>query len=145
VFDFNRIDSTTGKPRKLHVEQAMECIDFTGAIDKQSEQRRSHVAGYFTTVTQLVDCPYFKLEKVRMTEGVEEPVPYDQPVVWIMLEGQSQVKVKGVAEPTTIKKGETVLLPAKMDQPVVKTTADCIWLEVTFPESIKPEQERAQG
>lgn len=136
VFDFNRIDSTTGKPRKLHVEQAMECIDFTGQIDKQSEQKRSHVAGYFTTVTQLVDCPYFKLEKVRMTEGVEEPVPYDQPVVWIMLEGQSQVKVKGVSEVTTISKGDTVLLPAKMNQPVVKTITDCVWLEVTFPESI---------
>ncbi|HEY7088060.1 MAG TPA: type I phosphomannose isomerase catalytic subunit [Tepidisphaeraceae bacterium] len=135
VFDFNRIDASTGKPRKLHIEQALECIDFTGAIDKLSEQKRSHVAGYFTTVTKLVDCPYFKLEKVRMTEGVEEPVPYDEPVVWMMLEGNAQVRVKGMNEPTTIAKGETVLLPAKMDDPVIKTTQDCVWLEVTFPAS----------
>jgi len=133
VFDFNRIDSSTGKPRKLHVEQALECIDFTGKIDKESEQKRSHVAGFHTTVSRLVDCPYFKLEKVRMTEGVEEVVPYDEPVVWMMLEGQSQVKVADVKEPTIIRKGDTVLLPAKMNNPVIKTTTDCVWLEVTFP------------
>ena len=41
-------------------------------------------------------CQYFKIEKVRFTEGVEEPVPYDQPVVWMMLEGEAEVRVEGV-------------------------------------------------
>ncbi|HTL29130.1 MAG TPA: type I phosphomannose isomerase catalytic subunit [Tepidisphaeraceae bacterium] len=130
VYDFNRIDATTGKPRNLHVEQALRCIDFSG---KEPQQTRSHVAGFFTTVSRLVTSPYFKIEKVRMTEGVEEPVPYDQPVVWMMLEGEGQVKVADVSEPTTFKRGETVLLPAKMKNPIIKTTADCQWLEVTFP------------
>jgi mannose-6-phosphate isomerase len=133
VFDFNRIDGTTGKPRKLHVEQALECIDFTGELDKQSEQKRSHVAGYHTTVTRLVDCPYFKLEKVRMTEGVEEAVPYDEPVVWMMLEGRAELKVADIKEATTIGKGDTVLLPAQMKNAAIKTKSDCVWLEVTFP------------
>lgn len=133
VFDFNRVDSTTGKPRKLHVEQALDCIDFTGEIDKLAVQKRSHVAGYHTTVTRLVDCPYFKIEKVRMTEGVEEAVPYDEPVVWMMLEGEAAVRVKDLNEPVTIRKGETVLLPAAMKEPTIKTAKDCVWLEVTFP------------
>lgn len=133
VFDFNRIDPATGRPRKLHVEQALECIDFTGQIRRQSQQPRSHVGSFHTTVTQLVSCPYFKLEKVRMIEGIEEPVPYDQPVVWIMLEGHSQVRVSDVNEPTEIQKGDTVLLPAKMNNPVIRTLSDCVWLEVTFP------------
>jgi mannose-6-phosphate isomerase-like protein (cupin superfamily) len=80
-----------------------------------------------------VTSEYFKLEKVRMTEGIEEPVPYDQPVVWIVLEGSAEVRVDGVAEPTRFARGETVLLPARMKNPVIKTTADCVWLEVTFP------------
>jgi mannose-6-phosphate isomerase len=133
VFDFNRVDSSTGKPRKLHVDQAMQCIDFTGKIDEQSKQQRTHVGGFHTTVTRLVSSPYFKLEKVRMTEGVEEAVPYDEPVVWMMLEGESQVKVDGIKELTTIKKGDTVLLPAEMENPMIKTMSDCVWLEVTFP------------
>lgn len=130
VYDFNRIDATTGKTRKLHVDQALQCIDFSG---QEPKQPRSHVASFFTTVSSLVSSPYFKIEKVRMTEGVEEPVPYDQPVVWMMLEGSGQVKVSDVTEATAFTRGDTVLLPAKMKNPVIKTTADCQWLEVTFP------------
>ena len=29
VFDWNRVDQLTGKPRQLHVDQALECIDFS--------------------------------------------------------------------------------------------------------------------
>ena len=131
VFDFNRIDPGTGKPRKLHVEEALQCIDFSGK--PEGKQVRSHVAGYFTTVSRLVTSPYFTLEKVRMTEGVEEPVPYDQPVVWMMLTGEAEVRVAGLPEPVRFTRGDTVLLPAAMDKPVIKTLADCQWLEVTFP------------
>jgi mannose-6-phosphate isomerase len=131
VFDFNRVDPSTGKPRTLHVEQALECIDFSGK--PQPRQKVSHAAGVFTTVSQLVNCEYFKIEKVRFTEGVEEPVPYDQPVVWMMLEGKVQIRTNGAKDPIEISRGETVLLPAKMDDPVIKTLTDCVWLEVTFP------------
>jgi hypothetical protein len=50
-----------------------------------------------------------------------------------MLEGEAQVKVEDVKEPTRFKKGDTVLLPAVMKEPVIKTLSDCVWLEVTFP------------
>src|SRR5687767_11161237 len=133
VFDCDRIDPTTGKPRKLHVKEALRCIDFSGRPGP--DQPRSHVAGFFTTVTRLVSSPYFKLEKVRFVEGVEEPVPYDQPVVWVMLEGEAEVRVAGLSEPVHFKRGETVLLPAQMKQPRIKTLSDCQWLEVTFPTS----------
>lgn len=131
VYDFDRTDPSTGKPRTLHVEQALECIDFSGK--SPPGQQRSHVAGLFTTVTRLVTAEQFKLEKVRMTEGVQEPVPYDQPVVWIMLEGQAEISVKGATEPTALGPNETVLLPATMKEPMIKTLKDCVWLEVTFP------------
>src|SRR5260221_3628134 len=107
VFDFNRVEPSTGKPRTLHVKEALECIDFSGKPEPR--QVRSHVAGLFTTVSRLVTCEYFKLEKVRFTEGVEEPVPYDEPVVWIMLAGEAQVRVEGMKEPTVFKRGDTVL------------------------------------
>jgi mannose-6-phosphate isomerase len=130
VYDFNRTDPSTGRPRMLHLDQAMACIDFSG---REPEQPRTHVAGLFTTVSRLVTAELFKLEKVRMTEGVEEAVPYDQPVVWIVLEGSAEVRVKGAREPTRFGRGDTVLLPAAMREPVIKTLSDCVWLEVTFP------------
>jgi mannose-6-phosphate isomerase len=132
VSDFNRIEAATGKARKLHVEEALACIDFSGAPEQRQE--RSHVGGMFTTVTRLVTCPYFKIEKVRFTEGVEEPVPYDEPVVWMMLEGKAEVKIKG-GQITPIARGDTVLLPAAMRDPMIKTLSDCVWLEVTFPDN----------
>ena len=134
VFDFNRVDPSMGKPRKLHVKEALDCINFEG---REEKQQRSHVAGLFTTVSRLVTSPYFKLEKVRFTEGVEEPVPYDEPVVWVMLQGEAEVRVDKMKEPTRFTRGDTVLLPAEMSHPVIKTKTDCIWLEVTFP--TKPE------
>lgn len=136
VFDFNRIDSSTGKPRKLHVEEALECINFE---KEEPQPPRSHVAGVFTTVTRLVSCPYFKVEKVRFTEGIEEPVPYDQPVVWMILQGQAEVRVEGMRQAVEFGQGDTLLLPAEMRNPTIKTKTDCVWLEVTFP--IRPEVE----
>ncbi len=132
VHDFNRIEPATGKTRQLHVEQALECIDFSPA-GSSPEQPRSHVAGPHSTVSRLVTSPYFKLEKVRFSEGVKQAVPYHEPVVWIMLEGKAQIQVDGQPEPTTVKKGETVLLPASMKNAVLSTLADTVWLEVTFP------------
>ena len=131
VHDFNRVDPTTGKIRKLHVDEALACIDFGSSTEP--EKSRSHIANPHTTVSRLVTSPYFTMEKVRFSEGVEQAVPYREPVIWIMLEGTAQVKVDGFTDPTKIKKGDTLLLPASMKNPVLKTLTDCVWLEVTFP------------
>lgn len=129
TFDFNRVDPSTGKPRQLHVEQALDCIDFSGK--PEPETKKSHTAGFFTTVTRLATAPQFTIEKVRMNEGVEQAIPYDQPVVWIVLAGQ--VTISAGRESVTVGKGTTVLLPAKMNDPKVKVLSDAQWLEVTFP------------
>src|SRR5206468_5718344 len=49
LFDFNRVDPSTGRPRKLHVREALACIDFSGRAEPRQE--RSHVGGLFTTVS----------------------------------------------------------------------------------------------
>jgi mannose-6-phosphate isomerase len=131
IYDFDRLEN--GKPRKMHVEEAMQCIDFCN--NNPPEQPRAHAAGFFTTVTQLVASEFFKLEKVRFVEGVEEIVPYDQPVIWMMLQGQAEVRTADHQEPVQLSRGDTVLLPARMKNPTIKTLSDCVWLEVTLPTS----------
>src|SRR5262249_17508898 len=46
VFDWNRTDPTTGKQRELHVEQAVQCIDFEDVqpklIESEDELLISH-------------------------------------------------------------------------------------------------------
>ena len=129
VYDFKRVDPSTGEERQLHVEQALDCIDFSGK--QPPEPRKSHTAGFFTTVTRLVRAPQFTIEKVRMNEGVEQMIPYEQPVVWIVLAGK--VELTSGRETITAGPGTTVLLPAMMENAKVTARTDAQWLEVTFP------------
>ncbi|HVX83421.1 MAG TPA: type I phosphomannose isomerase catalytic subunit [Phycisphaerae bacterium] len=129
VFDWNRLGAD-GKPRKLHVAEALECIDFspppTGATAEGGE--RSHVASVWTTVTRLVTCEYFTLERVRMVQGYEQALPHEEAVVMIVVEGQGVIHVEGEG-PTAFARGETLLLPAGMGGARLKTVTDCAWLE----------------
>ena len=128
VFDWGR----TG--RDLHVEQAMACIDFGPARTQEYEQR-THIAGMFTTVSRLVACEHFRIEKVRMSEGYEQEIPYDQPAVWMVIEGRGRIDPGNAADPVDFECGQTLLIPAKMTEAKVKFDKDTIWLEVTFPQA----------
>jgi mannose-6-phosphate isomerase len=47
VYDFDRVDPSNGKTRDLHIDEAMDCIDFTASEPQPAA--RSHVASAFTT------------------------------------------------------------------------------------------------
>ena len=132
VFDFNRVEPATGKPRTLHVEQALDCIDFSETA-AGSAGSNPPAAEKSLEKDRLVACDYFKMGKARLAGGVERPVASGQPVVWMMLQGRAQVRADGLAEPTEISPGETVLLPATLRSSMVRAVSDCAWLEVTLP------------
>jgi mannose-6-phosphate isomerase len=60
VFDFNRVDSA-GKPRELHIEEALESIHF----------RRDSDDLPVTTIGRLVDCEHFKIDKGHQAKNCE--------------------------------------------------------------------------
>ena len=134
VYDWGRTN------RELHIEQAMECIHF-GWPDTSAFEQRSHVAGIFTTITRLVSCEHFRIEKVRMNEGYEQEIPYDQPTVWMVLEGEGEITLPGrhaaSNDPTTtpFKRGETLLIPAHLGGGRVALHGNTTWLEITFPQT----------
>src|SRR5256885_188936 len=39
VFDWNRVDQSTGKPRQLHVDQAIDCIDYNDVAPRLIEPK----------------------------------------------------------------------------------------------------------
>jgi mannose-6-phosphate isomerase len=128
LYDWDRVrpDSDAG----LHLEQGLACIRTD--IDFAMFEKRSHVADVFTTVTRLVTCPSFVIEKVRFIEQVERPIPYAEPVCWIVLEGRGEIGY-GETGKETFGKGDVVVLPAELERARLKTLADCVWLEVTIP------------
>ena len=127
IYDWGRTN------RKLHVDQALECITF-GSANIHHHEKRSHIAGMFTTVSRLVMCEHFCIEKVRMVESYEQEIPYDQPVVWMVLEGEGVITPGNDTKPVHFQRGETLLIPAHMDDAKVALQTDAIWLEVTFPQ-----------
>jgi mannose-6-phosphate isomerase len=131
TYDWGRVDASTGRPRTLHLDQAMECIDF-GLPSPPPMQERSHVATVSTTVTRLTTCPSFVIEKVRMSEGTRRDIPYAEPVVWIVLEGGGTIEWAG-GQPLEFTKGNVVLLPAALPEGHVTITRTAHWLEVTVP------------
>ena len=136
LYDWKRSRMTPAE-QEYHVDQAMQCISYHSE-PVNSYEKRSHVAGFFTTVSSLVLCEHFRIEKVRMTEGYEQEIPYDQPAIWIVLQGEGKITPRKGAEPVTFKRGETVLVPAHMNDGRVSLSKDTVWLEVTFPKAMPP-------
>ncbi len=131
VYDWNRIDPSTGRPRDLHLQQALQCISYdTTPI---ANEKREHVAGIWTSVTSLVRCESFVIERVRMAEGVEQQIPYDELVIWIVLEGRGRIVCDSPASLTAFGTGDTVVLPAGLENARVQINDNCMWLEVSIP------------
>ncbi|MFZ2146798.1 MAG: type I phosphomannose isomerase catalytic subunit [Sedimentisphaerales bacterium] len=100
VFDWNRIDDS-GKPRELHIEEALESIHFNASADNLS----------VTTLGRLVDCEYFKVDKGRQGKDCELLLSPGQIKTLIIIIGCGTILGAG-AEPVEFKAGDTLLVPA---------------------------------
>ncbi|MCC7293999.1 MAG: class I mannose-6-phosphate isomerase [Phycisphaerales bacterium] len=153
LHDWNRVDPLTGRPRDLHVAEALRCVQLD--LDVAAAEARSHVASVWTAVTRLITCESFRVERVRMVDGVEQDIPYDEMVTWMVLSGRGEASCRWGADRVTIpfSRGDTLLLPAGMKEARVRTDDDCSWLEITVPirsdlaEYARPDREslRAAG
>jgi mannose-6-phosphate isomerase len=131
VYDWDRVDPSTGRPRNLHLAEALQCVSLdTRPISGETPE---HIGNVWTAVTRLVRSESFVIERVRMIEGVDQPIHCAEFVIWIVLEGRGNIACDCPASPVTFGVGDTVLLPAGMDQARVQTHEDCMWLEVSIP------------
>ncbi len=131
LYDWDRIDPATGRGRQLHVQEALECASFE-PVDPAAEER-SHVATVWTTVTRLITCDSFTIERVRMTEGLDQSIPLGHLVIWMVLEGQGRITYSPQADPCAFGPGDTVVLPAGLREFRLTTQLDCVFLEITLP------------
>ncbi len=131
VYDWDRVDPSTGRTRDLHLEEALQCISFDHApIEGEG---REHVASVWTSVTRLVKCDSFVIERVRMVDGVDQKFGSGELVIWIVLEGHGHIAFDGPRSPVSFDVGDTVLIPACLQGGRVETKDNCMWLEVTLP------------
>ena len=100
VFDWNRVDDR-GKARPLHIEEALESINFDAAGDNLP----------VTTVGRLVDCEYFKIDKGHQAKGCEMLLSPGKMKTLIILAGSGAILG---ADGTFVefKAGDCLLVPA---------------------------------
>jgi mannose-6-phosphate isomerase len=104
LFDWNRVDRN-GKPRELHIEQALGTIDFArGPVNAVSPAPTSS-----PDVERLVSCDKFILDR-RTLKGVEATPHDDQFRLLSVVEGNMAVQSTGGA--AAIGRGDTILIPA---------------------------------
>lgn len=132
LYDWERVDPSLGRPRELHLKEGLACARFDAG--PYAEERHEHVGSVWTTVTTLIRAPWFSMDRVRMVEGADQPIPLDRCfVIWMILEGRCGIRWAGCKEELAASKGDTVLLPAGLKGAHVTALGPSMWLEVSVP------------
>ncbi len=124
VFDWNRIDAE-GNSRPLHIEQALESIDFElGPVAPTAPNEDT------SNTTTLVKCDKFIMKRHRMSEDFELG---NQQSFRILAVTQGAVEIDGDPTDTSLCIGGTVLLPAVLGSVKIRVIKPCELLEIFVP------------
>ncbi len=127
VYDWGRVG------RELHVDQAIQCIDFAPANTREYEPR-TRIQREQTLVEALVRCEHFHIDRITMDAGYTQPLVDHEPLVWMVLDGAGRIDC--AEGQTPIGRGQTLLLPAAMTDARVEVSDDLTILEVQFPQAM---------
>jgi mannose-6-phosphate isomerase len=129
LYDWDHVDSVTGRQRPLQVDQALACIDFlqgaVGPVVPVVEETGSVLR------ERLFQCEQFGLERLRGTS----PFPVGAlgaPRVLVCLAGEGQLEHHGAQYPFT--RGDVLLLPAVIGACICRAHAAVNLLEISLPE-----------
>ncbi len=121
LYDWDRPGSD-GKPRKLHVEEALDVIDFKAKDNLISYRPKQNEP------CQLVSSPYFSTNMLSFNKKIElDYVLVDSFVTYVCMDGSCRIQVAGGEE--KLLKGETILLPSSINGVVLIPYGDCLLLE----------------
>ena len=117
AFDWNRTDPATGRKRDLHVEQAIQCIDFEDVRPKLIESEGE----------LLISHSLFEIRKWNLDEAREAASLGQFAIVCCLTGNLSCAKAK-------LAPGEVFLIQAHLEERQLKPlTADTSLLRVTIP------------
>ena len=126
IYDYDRVDSKTGKKRELHNELAIDVIDF--------EVHNSYKTSYEVkpnVSNKLVHSPYFKTN-ILSIKGVisKDYSAIDSFVIYICVEGVLDINHKG--DTYSLSQGETMMFPSSITSLVLNASNNAKILEVYF-------------
>jgi mannose-6-phosphate isomerase len=119
VFDWNRVDEKTGRPRQLHIDQALESIDFSDVAPTPIEAKGE----------LLVQDELFELQKWKLNSPREITPPGQFAIVCCLTGSLSCADVD-------LRPGEFFLVPASLQDRQLHPRADgTSLLRVTIPKT----------
>ena len=125
IYDFDRVDKN-GKKRDLHVEEALDAIDFNYYKDYKTQYDHTK-----TRVT-LVKNKYFQTDRLIIQDSITRNYEAkDSFVVFMFLEGMGEIYFNQGR--IAYKKGETLLIPSSIKNLIIKASSATKMLEVSIP------------
>ncbi|MHC5027818.1 MAG: type I phosphomannose isomerase catalytic subunit [Planctomycetota bacterium] len=123
--------------RELHIDEAMECIDFSGP-DAPSPPSPPLVSADGAIVTNpLLSTDHFGLERIDVARGEAVPVVTNGLAeIWMLLAGAGRIETP-LGPNFTIEKVSTILMPAAAEGVIVRVTDSAQILRVTLPSPLR--------
>jgi mannose-6-phosphate isomerase len=109
VYDYDRVDAH-GEPRELHIEKALDVIEFGRPISGKAS--RIHLPGHGMQNSLLTACRYFATERWKITaptEALSDPEHFD---LLVILTGSGNFAWESM--PASYRSGECWLVPAAL-------------------------------
>jgi len=132
LYDWDRTDEKTGKPRELQVDKALACIDFN-LTDIDPVKPKDTQEGSVTR-EEYFNNEHFILWRMNTTKqftvGAE-----DEPRILVCTEGKGELDFDGTKYP--VKKGDVVLLPAEIGVINCIPQGKINLLEIAIPDNNK--------
>lgn len=119
IFDWDRVDNN-GIPRELHTELASDSIDFDFESEFKSKYSKEK-----NQSNRVVECKYFITNVMKIENSVcKNYEDLDSFVIYMALDGLTEIQFSEVQPPVLLKKGETVLIPALLKRIKLKSISN---------------------
>jgi mannose-6-phosphate isomerase len=129
LYDWDRVDPKTGKPRPLQVEQAIACIDFQQVAIGPVAPIVENLAPIRTE--RLFHCEHFSVWR-HTGQSPFNVGAVGTPRVLVCIVGEGELEHIGTNYP--VGRGDVVLLPAQVGACVCRPRNSISLLEVALPE-----------
>ena len=127
IYDFDRKDAE-GNTRELHVEQALDAIDYNFYDEYRTLYQTEENAP-----SEVVKSPYFHTRKLSLTESFSRDYSgVDSFVILVVVEGAGTLKAGDFFQ--EIKAGEALLIPAELAGVEFQPDGQLTLLEAIVPE-----------
>ncbi|MFV5688985.1 type I phosphomannose isomerase catalytic subunit [Flavobacterium sp. ZT3R25] len=122
LYDFDRVDAN-GKNRELHVDLALEAINYNTVETKKEYTKNENVSN------EVVDCPYFTTNFLPLNGEITVSKSGKTFTVYMCLEGGFEIDLDN--SKSQYKKGDTVLIPAAMNTFILNGKASILEIYIS--------------